>query len=323
MGTKDQVLALLKGGRGNWVSGESLSDRLSVSRSAVWKHVRKLKERGYHIQSSPKKGYLLQENSLRLLPDEIREGLKTTIFGRKEIFYAEEIGSTNNKAKELAAGGALEGTLVVSETQAEGRGRRGRSWFSPPQEGIYVSLVLRPKISPMGVSKITLMSAVALAETLSSLTRVPVRIKWPNDLLLGGKKVAGILTEISGDMDAVNYVVVGLGLNVNTAAFPEELRDKATSLRMETAQSFSRAEILKEYLGRWENGYKTLGGKGFIPLLRRWRELTDLVGRKVVVEGIDGCLGGTVEEIDDDGALILRGDDGRGYRIVSGDVRVH
>ena len=215
MVTKDQLLVYLKEKRRTWISGELLSDELSVSRSAVWKHIRKLREEGYVIESSPKKGYLLRRDSDLLLPNEIRHGLNTKVFGKKDIEYFKEIDSTNTKAKDLAQGGAPEGTVVIAEKQTKGRGRRGRTWLSPEGDGIYATLILRPAMSPGEAPRITLMTAVAVAEALLSLIQIDIRIKWPNDILVNGRKLAGILTEITADMDAVNYIVVGLGLNVN------------------------------------------------------------------------------------------------------------
>jgi len=242
MSTKDQLLLYLKERKGDWVSGEALSNKIAVSRSAVWKHICKLREEGYVIESSPKKGYLLRKAPDLLFPNEIREGLDTKVFGKRDIVYFTETDSTNTRAKDLAARGAPEGTLVISERQTKGRGRKGRSWFSPSQGGIYTSLILRPSISPSEAPKITLLSAVVVAETLRSLTGLSAIIKWPNDILINGKKIAGILTEMSTEMDAIDYIVVGLGLNVNTPDFPDDIREKATSI-FRNRQTFSKGQI--------------------------------------------------------------------------------
>lgn len=320
MGMKDQILLLLKENRGNWVSGESVSEKMAISRSAIWKHVRKLKGEGYLIESSPKKGYLLRESPSALLPGEIQDGLETAFLGRRGIIYFEEVCSTNQKAKELAAEGAPQGTLVICEKQTEGRGRRGRYWFSPWQEGIYLSFILRPNISPIETSKITLLTAVAVAETLLSLTRLSVVLKWPNDILVKGKKVAGILAEISTDMDVVNYVVIGLGLNVNTSEFPEDIRARATSIFMETGERFSRIRILQECLRVFESYYEMFERRAFAPVLDRYRELSDMVGRRGLVETIDGSYTGTVEGIDADGVLLFSDGEGERRRVLSGDL---
>ncbi len=320
MSTKNQLLSYLKESNGSWVSGESLSNKISVSRSAVWKQICKLREDGYVIKSSPKKGYLFQKSPDMLLPDEIREGLQTRVFGKKKIVYFKEIDSTNTRAKDLATKGAPEGTLVVSEKQTKGRGRKGRNWFSPSQGGIYTSLILRPRIPPNEAPKMTLLTAVAVAETLHSLTQLNANIKWPNDILINEKKIAGILTEISTEMDAIDYIIVGLGININTPHFPDDIQVKATSVLIETGKHFPRIKLIKEYLKRYEDYYETFKRTGFEPILKRWKELTNIMGRKIIVEMIDKKYIGEVQDIDSEGVLILKDNSGKHHRISSGDV---
>ena len=320
MSTKDQVLLYLKERKGDWISGESLSNKIAVSRSAIWKHICKLKEEGYVIESSPKKGYLLQKTSHMLLPHEIREGLDTKVFGKRDIVYFKETDSTNTKAKDLAVRGAPEGTLIISEKQTKGRGRKGRNWFSPSQQGIYISLILRPTIPPSEAPKITLLTVVAVAETMLSLTQLEVSIKWPNDILVNGKKIAGILTEISTEMDAIDYIVVGLGLNVNTPSFPDDIREKATSIFIETGRHFPRVRLIREYLKWYEKYYEILKKIGFEPIIKRWKGLTNIIGHQIIVEMIDRKYMGVVQGIDKDGVLILKDSKGTSHRIFSGDV---
>ena len=320
MTLKDQLLQHLKDRKGDWISGELLSTRMGVSRTAVWKQITRLKEEGYAIKSSPKKGYLFKKASDKLLPNEIREGLETNILGRVEILYFETIDSTNRKARDLADGGAAEGTLVLSEAQTKGRGRKGRTWYSPPEGGIYISLILRPLISPAEAPKFTLLTAVALAEAIVSLTGLSIDIKWPNDILINGKKLAGILTEMSTEMDAVNYIVVGLGLNVNTPAFPVEIGQIATSIRIETGESFPRVMIIQEYLKRYEDYYDIYQKTGFDAVINRWKDLSNIIGKKVEVEVIGKRFIGEALDIDGDGALVLKDDQGGIHRIVSGDI---
>jgi len=322
MSTKNQILAFLKESKGNWISGESISRSLSVSRTAIWKHIQKLREDGYLIESSPKKGYLLKKTSHLLLTHEIREGLSTEVFGRRDILYFGETDSTNTRAKELADHGAPEGTVIVSEKQTDGRGRKGRNWFSPSREGIYVSLILRPGISPDEAPKTTLLTAVAVAEALISLTRLKVNIKWPNDILISGKKIAGILTEIKAEMDAIDYIIVGLGLNVNTPDFPDDIREKATSILIETGAPFSRVRVIKEYLKQYERYYKIFGSIGFDPILARWKTLSNIIGQQITVESMGTEHTGQVQDIDKDGVLILKDNSGQYHRIFSGDVRL-
>jgi BirA family transcriptional regulator, biotin operon repressor / biotin---[acetyl-CoA-carboxylase] ligase len=322
MTTKDQLLLYLKENQGNWVSGELISNNLLVSRSAIWKHIRKLKEEGYVIESAPKKGYLLSKASDPITADEIRQGLCTNVFGRKNIIYLKETDSTNTRAKELAAQGAPEGTLIIAEKQTKGRGRRGRNWFSPSGGGIYFSLILRPAISPGETPRITLMTAVVLAETLISMMKLKLRIKWPNDILVNGKKLAGILTEISTEMDAVNYIVVGLGMNVNTRFenFPQEIKKSATSILIETGKQFPRVRFIQHYLKLYEKYYDMFKKNDFEPIMKRWKELADIIGKQIKVDVIGKTHIGKVIDVDNDGVLILKDDQGRLQRIFSGDV---
>ncbi len=322
MSSKDQLLVYLKEEKGKWVSGESLSRKMAVTRSAVWKHIHRLKEEGYVIESSRKKGYFFRQSSDLLLAHEIREGLETRVFGRQDIVYFQETDSTNLRAKSLADRGAPEGTVVIAESQTEGRGRRGRTWFSPAGEGIYVSVILRPALSPNEASRLTLLAAVAAAETLLHLTSLNVRIKWPNDIMVRGKKLAGILTQVSTEMDAVDYIVVGLGINVNTPLkdFPDDLRSSATSIQAEMNGPFPRISLLRLYLERFEDRYEMFKQSGFQPILERWKELSDIIGKKIRVDLLNHHCMGEVLDIDQDGILILRDQDGTLQRILSGNV---
>ena len=322
MAIRDRIVSYLDEKKGSWVSGESLTKKLAVSRSTIDRHITQLKNDRYPIESSPKKGYLLQKTSDVLTPREIRAGLETKALGKKEIVYFTEIDSTNLKAKDLAARGAPEGSLVLSEKQTKGRGRKARNWFSPSRDGIYLSLILRPTIAPREAPVITLLTAVAVAETLLSLTRLKIAIKWPNDILVSGKKLAGILTEIGTQGDSIDYVVVGLGLNVNTPRFPEDIRDKATSMLIETGKRFSRVKVIREYLKWYEAYYEVFKHIGFEPVRKRWRELTNMIGQQITVETIDKRYSGEVQDIDKDGALIITDRTGKSHRIIFGDVTV-
>ena len=320
--TKQQLLIHLKEGKGTWVSGESLARKMAISRTAVWKHIRTLRDEGYVIESSQKKGYLLRQSSDLLLENEIREGLNTSVLGKRGIHYFRQTDSTNNRAKLFASEGAPEGTLVVAEEQTRGRGRRGRQWFSPPGEGIYTSIILRPSISPNEAPKLTLMASVAVAEALLAMTSLAITIKWPNDILINGRKIAGILTEISTEMDRIDYVVIGVGINVNTPrkSLPPDIEDTATSVFMETGKPFPRIALLRAYLEWLEIYYEIFRTKGFEPVMKRWKSLAGIIGRHISVDLIDRVRTGEVLDVDKDGFLILRGQDGTIERIISGDV---
>lgn len=322
MGGKEELLERLKKAEGHWVSGEMLSGQMSMTRTAVWKHICKLREEGYEIKSSPRKGYLLHRIPDRLFPREIRSGLGTKVFGQGEIIHFSETDSTNSRAKEVAGRGIPEGTIVLAERQTGGRGRRGRSWFSPDGSGLYVSLILRPEVVPAEAPKITLMTAVAVCDVLVRDLPSPPRVKWPNDILAGGRKIAGILTEISTEPDAIDYVVVGLGLNVNVPVrqFPKEIRDRATSILVETGKTHSRTAILRSFLENFEGIYALFRAGRFPLVLDRWRAYAGMMGQYGRVDQAGRVLTGEIQDIDEDGSLLIRDDKGHLHRVVSGDV---
>lgn len=322
MTTRNKLLVELKKSFGVTVSGEVLSSKFDISRAAVSKHISILKKSGYEIQSSPKKGYRLTALTPLLLPDEISEDIETAVFGKKDIFYYDIIDSTNNKAKELAASGAPEGSIVITEQQSAGRGRKGRSWLSSTGEGLCISLILRPSIPPTEISKITLMTAVAVSEALLALTEIDIKIKWPNDILVNRKKLAGILTEMSMEVDAIDYVVVGLGLNVNSSisSFTDEVKDIATSLKIETGNQYSRAQVVKLFLTWFEKLYFEVQKKGFHSIIKRWKELSNIIGKNVSVDEAGQTLNGVVKDIAEDGTLILVDTNNQIQKIISGDV---
>lgn len=263
-----------------------------------------------------------EQDSDRVSEAEIADGLNTRLFGKAGYYYFEETGSTNHEAALLAEQQAPEGTVVIANHQTRGKGRNQRSWFSPAGGGIYLSLILRPAIPPTGAPKLSLLAAVAAAETLISLTKLEVLIKWPNDLLVRGKKIAGILAEMSGDAHAVNHVIVGIGINVNTApgSFPGDIRDNATSVLAETGAPCQRSRVVRALLEHLEFYYSLFLTEGFERILSRWKELSRIKGREIQVDGSAGTLSGTVVGVDEEGALLLKDDAGVIHRILSGDL---
>lgn len=322
MTTKEKLLARLKTDQGQWVSGEQVSNQLGISRAAIWKQINSLKKDGHQIESAPKKGYRLAQAADLILPAEIAAGLTTKVMGRPDLVCLKKTDSTNLRAKALAAHGAAEGVVVVAETQTSGRGRRGRSWYSPPGQSIYTSIILRPPMAPAQAPQITLMTAVALAQTLSQTAGLDAKIKWPNDILINGKKIAGILTEISTDMDVVDYVVVGLGINVNTPEneMPVDIREIATSALIQKGRPLPRVALLCALLKIFEQCYEQLNTEGFPPIMVKWRQMSDIIGQPVYVDVLDKRYTGIVAAVDDDGVLILEDAHGRRHRIFSGDV---
>lgn len=250
---KTELLTVLREADG-YVSGQDLCEKFGVSRTAVWKAVNQLKEAGYEIESIQNKGYRLVASPDTVSEEELKSIRKTEWIGQ-EIFYFPVLDSTNTKAKQLAEEGYPSGTLVVAEQQDAGRGRRGRDWASPRGVGIFMTLMLKPDILPNNASMLTLVAALAVAAAIRKCTGRPAGIKWPNDIVMNGKKVCGILTEMSAQIDYVNHVVVGIGINVHNESFPEDIAPTATSLYLETGVHYRRAALIEEIWEQFERYY--------------------------------------------------------------------
>jgi len=321
MVTDEMVLAALKEEEGKLVSGAELAGKLGVSRAAVWKHISQLRNVGYGIDTVPFEGYRLVSRPDLMLSAEIKSGLKTERFG-KEVYAFRETSSTSDVASALATGGAQEGTVVVADRQTEGRGRMGRSWESAPGVGIYMSLVLRPRIPPMDVPRITITSAVAASELLKEEVGLEAPIEWPNDIVVNGKKVCGILTEMVAEQDRVESVILGIGLNVNHAEkhLSPELRETATSLYIEGGVKRDRTALLKRLLERLEQLYDMLQEGRFEGIVARWSANSYTLGRRVRCTADGQPVEGIAESLASDGALVVRTDDGTVRQITCGDV---
>lgn len=316
------ILRELKGRHGLWVSGEELSDLLGVSRCAVWKTVNTLRRQGYLIEARKNRGYRYLGVSDLLVPGEIRDGLKTKIIGRERIVRFEETDSTNVRALNLARKGAPEGTVVVTEGQTQGCGRRKRKWFSPRGKGIYVSLILRPSLHPLQVPRVSIIAVLAAAEALREETGLGVTIKWPNDLLMGSRKIGGILSKISADSERVEFIIVGTGINVNLTheEFPEDISASATSVLMETGRMFSRTSLLVSYLNHFDALYTKMMSEGFAPLRLMFLRETEIIGRRVRLDTYNGESEGVVEDLDMNGCLIIRDVNGKYQQLWAGDL---
>ena len=247
--------------------------------------------------------------------------LHTKLLGRK-IIHFEDIPSTNNEAKRLAIEGAEDGTIVVSEAQGAGKGRLSRGWFSPKGKGIWFSVILRPNFLPQDAPKCTLMAAVAIVRAARKFD-IQVGIKWPNDILYQGRKLVGILTEMSAEMERINYVVIGTGINVNLLPedFPPEVKDIATSLAIIKGEKLSRVKLFAEIITAMEDLYLSAQQEGFGPVLDEWRQYTVTLGQEVNVIGINETFSGRAADIDEDGALLVDTADGR-CRVLAGDVSI-
>ncbi|MGE5197835.1 MAG: biotin--[acetyl-CoA-carboxylase] ligase [Deltaproteobacteria bacterium] len=313
---QDRIIDFLRKKQG-YISGEEISNNLNISRQALWKHIQELKESGYEITAVPHLGYRLISSPDRLYPSEITRKLHTKFIGKK-VSYFEAASSTMDLAWQMAMKGASEGTLIVAETQSKGRGRLGRTWSSPKYKGIYISLILRPKISPDQASILTLLSAVSICEAVKEITGLETKIKWPNDLLLGNKKLGGILTELNAEMDEVRYVVIGIGLNVNNGK--ASLISSATSLKEHKGESVGRIELLQEILRRIEANYCVFQEKGNQDIIEKWRNYSVTLGKRIRVVCQKHSLEGHAVDIDSDGGLLLRQDSGLTQKIMSGDV---
>jgi BirA family biotin operon repressor/biotin-[acetyl-CoA-carboxylase] ligase len=318
--TVDRILDLLR--REPMVSGEALSAAVGVSRAAVWKHVEALRADGYRIESHRARGYALVGSPDRLLPAEITRHLDTRRFGRR-LECHDTIDSTNVRADALARGGAPEGTLVVAERQTRGRGRLGRHWVSPARVNLYASFVVRPRLQPADAPQLALAAAVAVARALAPLAAGRVAIKWPNDCLLDGKKVAGILTELDAEVDRIRAVVLGIGVNLNATAraFPRELRPIATSVLLATGTAVDRPRFAAALCGTLEAVYDRVVSDGFAVLADEWESLSCLTGRRVTIDCAGRRSEGTVRGIDTAGRLVLDGASGE-ERIMAGDVSI-
>lgn len=316
----DVILTALETAK-DYVSGACLSRRLGLSRNAVWKRVQVLRSMGYGIDARPHRGYILTEKPDLLMPLEIRRHVKTCRIAT-EVHSFKEVPSTNELAYEMALKGAPEGVVVVAETQTQGRGRMRRRWLSPPGLIIYLSLILRPKLTPHLAPLLTYVGAVSTAEALDKGFALEVSLKWPNDVLMRGRKLAGLLNEVKAETDRVDFIVLGFGINVNMeeADFPEDLRHKATSVRIELGRKVSRVEMARCLLESIEAWYDVFLLHGADPVIRRWESLARIRGASIEVRSFDDTHRGVAEGLDINGALMLRQGKDRVIKLVAGDV---
>lgn len=318
---KTEILRYLKEADG-YLSGQALCERLGVSRTAVWKVIRQLQEDGYEIEAVRNRGYRLAESGDVFTEAELKSVISTRVAGRNLVFL-DEVDSTNTKAKQLAEAGAPDGTLVVAETQSAAKGRRGRSWMAPAGTGVWFSLLLRPQIGPEHASMMTLVAAMAVEKGIWEVTGLCGSIKWPNDVVVEGKKVCGILTEMSADMDSVNHVVVGIGINANIREFPEELQKKATSLYLASGQAVKRAGLLNAVLLAWEEYYgRYLQTEDLSLLAGEYNEKLAGLHGSVQVLAPKGNYTGISRGINHQGELIVEREDGTVTEVMSGEVSV-
>jgi len=313
---RSEIINAFKAANGKAISGEELGKELGISRTMVCKYIKGLKEDGYEISSAPKKGYVLKSVPKLLYPEEILSGLQTTLFG-KNIHYYDEAGSSNDIAKKLAPT-VEEGTMIVVEQQTGGRGRLGRQWASP-KGGIWFSIILKPRFALSVASRLTLTFGLSVTKTLRQYG-FNAKIKWPNDVLVNGKKVCGILTEVEGEIDTVEFVVIGIGINANMSLkdIPEDLRENSTTLRDEMGKSIDRVEFLQQLLFDMEQEYIRFSTQPFSEIMDEIISLSDTIGKQVTVNMPNRIVEGTVVGISKFGALQLRKADGDIEEIIAG-----
>ncbi|WP_105616732.1 biotin--[acetyl-CoA-carboxylase] ligase [Vallitalea okinawensis] len=317
---KDKVLKVLKESD-DFISGEQLSKQLGVSRTAVWKAVTKLKEEGYDITSVTRKGYQLVHTPDKLTKQEIQYGLNTKI-GR-EIYCYDEIDSTNQQVKRLVLEGAKNGSLVIAEEQTKGKGSKGRGWVSPSGTGIWMSCLLTPDINPTKAPMVTIVAGLAVCQAIQEVVGIEAGIKWPNDIVIQKKKVCGILTEMSAEMDHLNYLVLGIGINVNQESFPEEIKEIATSLKLESNTNVSRVVLLQEVLKKFEKYYDIFISDGDLrSLIDEYKQYSVTLNSKVRVTNREEEIEGTIVDINEFGELRLSQANGEDTMVRSGDVSV-
>ncbi len=318
---KERILNLLRSSKTGFVSGEALSLKMGISRTMVWKHVKSLEREGFVIEAVPSRGYRITEVPDILRAADIRRGLKTKSIGR-HVTLLPETASTNTIAMDLAAKGAPEGTIVLAEMQTGGKGRLGRRWISP-KGNLYLSVILRPAIPTHKAPLITLMGAVAAVSAIRNACGLSASIKWPNDILLSGKKVSGLLTEMSAETDRIRHIVLGIGVNVNMdlAGIPADIRALTTTLAAEAGAPVNRIDLVRQLLRDIEHWYQAFL-RDDTEVRNQWDAFNVTSGNRVVVSGQGVTFSGLAQGIDREGRLKVRLDDGEVRTVAAGDVTI-
>lgn len=305
--TRNKLIDLLANNGEQYISGQLLSERLGVSRSAIWKHMKKLEEDGYRIEAKSNKGYRIISFPDKLSENTLQWGLHTKWLGKK-VIHKQSTPSTQIIAHQAAQENADHGTIIIADEQTNGRGRMSRSWHSAKGKGIWLSIILRPSILPYLAPQLTLLTATVLADVFSSYTNTEPLIKWPNDILLENKKTAGILTEMQAEQDQIQYVVIGMGINVNqeNKELPEDIKDKATSLAIKTGKHWPIKEIIQEILITFEKAYDSYIENGFPEVKEKWESYGFKMGEVIFIKTLREQFKATFSGIADDGALLVK-----------------
>jgi BirA family transcriptional regulator, biotin operon repressor / biotin---[acetyl-CoA-carboxylase] ligase len=320
--TDSEILSALRSASEGGVSGAELSHRLGITRAAIWARIEELRQIGYDIEATPHLGYRLVSSPDALHADDLLARLgRTKVIGR-DIRVFQETTSTNDVVEKLARDKVKEGVVVFAESQSKGRGRLGRKWISPARKGLWFSILLRPDLRPQEVTQITVASGTALRRAIEANTGLKAQIKWPNDILIHGKKAAGILTELSAELDCVKHIILGIGVDVNLTAaeFPADLRKIATSLKIETGKPVSRADLAVAILRTLDEDYARVCTGKFESVAQEWEEHCGTIGHPVTIQVGERRMHGRAESLDDDGALLLRTEHGTLERVIGGAV---
>jgi BirA family biotin operon repressor/biotin-[acetyl-CoA-carboxylase] ligase len=316
------ILRALRSADGEPVGGADLAQQLGVSRAAIWARIEELRSLGYEIDANPHDGYRLRSSPDVLHADDILASLPGAQAIGRDIRVFEETTSTNDVADKLGRDGVKEGVVVLAEKQTKGRGRLGRNWVSLRGKGLWFSVLLRPPLPPQFATQLTIASATAMVRALRASTGVACEVKWPNDLLIRGKKVCGILTEMAAELDSIKHVVLGIGVNVNFDPndFPPEIRKIATSLKIESGRAFRRCEIVAAILHELDADYRRILRGDFESIANEWEAACTTIGHNIEIASGNRVIAGRAESLDSEGALLLRTEHGRLERIIGGDV---
>jgi BirA family transcriptional regulator, biotin operon repressor / biotin---[acetyl-CoA-carboxylase] ligase len=320
---RKQLLEAFAEANGEFLSGQTLAKILGCSRTAVWKHIEELRKEGYQLEAVRKKGYRIVQAPDKVTENEIQFGLQTKRLGQT-IYYEESVESTQKIAHRLSYEGYPEGTLVISEEQVAGRGRMTRSWYSPKYTGIWMSLILRPNLPPQKAPQFTLIAAVAISQAIEEISGIEAEIKWPNDILIRGKKVTGILTELQADADKIHSIIIGMGVNVNQSStdFAADIQPIATSIAIEAKKKIPRAQLVRRILEKLEIYYDLYMEEGFRPIKLMWESRAVSIGKNIIARTINGTIEGKALGITDEGILQLEDAQGIIHHIYSADIEI-
>jgi len=322
MSVDAQILSALRSAGSDSVSGADLSQQLGITRAAIWARIEELRALGYVIEASPHQGYRLLEVPDVLHADDLLSIVKEHRVIGRDIRVFEETTSTNDVVERLARDGVREGAVVFAERQTRGRGRLGRKWISPSHKGLWFSVLLRPPLRPQSATQLTVAAATALVRAISSVTSLSPEIKWPNDILIRGRKVAGVLTELSAELDRINHVILGIGIdvNLNESDLPQDLRKVATSLKIEAGAPIRRADLAAAVLRELDLDYQRICRDNFSAVCDQWQQRCVTLGKMVKIRIGDRVVSGHAEALDENGALLLRTEHGHLEQIIGGDV---